>query len=181
LNNKNIEIPEPSHQIETLLRSRTNEYQEEENDEQDLGVFEHKPLPPLPQVAEADGGDDDDDFFDLDDDDDYIRASKPSKGKGKVAEKKAAPMKNDWKHDATWVNNTVGLLMPPPLEASPSATMAVQRELAAMLKEQDHAKSLKELGWYMPPELIGDNLFQWIVELHSFDEALPIAKDLQKK
>jgi len=49
------------------------------------------------------------------------------------------------------------------------------------LREQDHAKSLSELGWYMPPEFIGDNLFQWIVELHSFEKDLPIAKDLKAR
>jgi ubiquitin-conjugating enzyme E2 Q len=59
--------------------------------------------------------------------------------------------------------------------------MALQRELRAMLKEQEKADSLRDLGWYMPPEFVGDNLFQWIVELHSFDEALPIAKDLKAK
>jgi ubiquitin-conjugating enzyme E2 Q len=32
----------------------------------------------------------------------------------------------------------------------------------------------------MPEDFIGDNLFQWIVELHSFDEALPVSKDLKK-
>jgi ubiquitin-conjugating enzyme E2 Q len=33
----------------------------------------------------------------------------------------------------------------------------------------------------MPPDLIGDNLYQWIVEMHSFDPALPLAKDLKAK
>jgi ubiquitin-conjugating enzyme E2 Q len=73
--------------------------------------------------------------------------------------------------------------MPPPFESSPSATMAVQRELKTMLKEQDKAMmspgGLKELGWYMPQESMIDSLFQWIVEMHSFDETLPIAKDLK--
>ena len=50
-----------------------------------------------------------------------------------------------------------------------------------MLKEQDRATSLKELGWYMPPGFIEDNLYQWIVELHSFDKDLPIAKDLAQR
>lgn len=50
-----------------------------------------------------------------------------------------------------------------------------------MMKEQEMAKSLKELGWYMPEEFIRDNLYQWIVELHSFDPDLPIAKDMKAK
>ncbi len=57
--------------------------------------------------------------------------------------------------------------------------MAVQRELRSMLKEQEAANSLRELGWYMPPEFIGDNLFQWIVEMHSFDPSLPIREGFE--
>lgn len=38
--------------------------------------------------------------------------------------------------------------------------MAVQRELRAMLKEQQSAKRLEDLGWYMPESLMSDNLFQ---------------------
>jgi ubiquitin-conjugating enzyme E2 Q len=180
LNSTPLAIPEPSYQLNTLLAARQVEYAEEENDEEDLAIFEHKPA--VPEVIEV--GDDNDEGGFLDDDDDYhVPAPKPpsSKGNGKTTERKSARMKDDWKHDPEWVNNTIAHLMPPPLEATPSATMAVQRELAAMLKEQENAKSLKELGWYMPPELIGDNLFQWIVEMHSFDEAIPVAKDLKQK
>jgi len=71
--------------------------------------------------------------------------------------------------------------MPAPIDSTSMATMSLQRELNAMLKEQECAKSLRELGWYMPPEFIEDNLYQWIVELHSFDKDLPIAKDLTQK
>ena len=69
-------------------------------------------------------------------------------------------------------------LIPPPTESSIQATNALQRELRAMLKEQKAAKSLKDLGWYMPEDLIGDNLYQWIVELHSFDSEIPVARDM---
>lgn len=181
LNGVKIAIPEPSYQIDTLLAARQGEQAEEDNDEEDLAVFQHKPV--VHEVIEVDDDDEQGGFFD-DDDDYHVPAPKPSasaKGKGKATEKKVVPLKDDWKHDPVWVNNTVAHLMPPPLEATPSATMAVQRELTAMLKEQENAKSLKELGWYMPPELIGDNLFQWIVEMHSFDESIPIAKDLKQK
>lgn len=90
-------------------------------------------------------------------------------------------VEDDWTHDEGWVKSTVENLMPPPMEASSMATSALQKELKAMLREQNSARSLKELGWYMPPDFIGDNLFQWIVELHSFDESLPIAKDLKDR
>ena len=69
--------------------------------------------------------------------------------------------------------------IPPPIESSTSATSALQRELKMMLREQRAAKSLRELGWYMPEDLMGDNLYQWIVELHTFDKDIPVAKDME--
>ncbi len=84
--------------------------------------------------------------------------------------------------------------MPPPLEASTAATTAIQRELRAMLKEQAVASrrpgGLHELGWFLPNlgedddnggGGIMDNLFQWIVELHSFDESLPLTEQMKSK
>ncbi|KAF7794138.1 hypothetical protein EIP86_005269 [Pleurotus ostreatoroseus] len=87
----------------------------------------------------------------------------------------------DWTHDHEWVAQCVGLMLPAPVDASRMATTALQKELTAMLKEQESAESLRELGWYMPPSFMNDNLFQWIVELHSFDIELPIAKDLSAR
>lgn len=91
------------------------------------------------------------------------------------------PVLDDWVHDPAWVETCVQHLLPPPADASRMALTSLQRELAAMLKEQSDAKSRKELGWHMPLEFIGDNLFQWIIELHSFDPSLPIARDLEAK
>ncbi|KAI0703481.1 hypothetical protein BC835DRAFT_1028647 [Cytidiella melzeri] len=88
---------------------------------------------------------------------------------------------DDWTHDAVWVGSCIQHMLPPPSDATPMATTSVQRELARMMKEQELAKSLRDLGWYMPPDLVGDNLFQWIIELHSFDPKLPIAEDLRSR
>ncbi|KAI0656109.1 hypothetical protein C8Q70DRAFT_1014692 [Cubamyces menziesii] len=96
-----------------------------------------------------------------------------------TAPEKRNNVAGDWEHDPEWVKQATEHLMPPPIESSPSASSALQRELRSMLKEQRSARSLRELGWYMPEELIGDNLYQWIVELHSFDESIPIARDLK--
>ncbi|KAI0350812.1 hypothetical protein OH77DRAFT_1570284 [Trametes cingulata] len=85
---------------------------------------------------------------------------------------------DDWVHRREWVDECIEHLMPPPAESSPMATSALQKELRAMLKEQNAARSLRELGWYLPEELIGDNLYQWIVELHSFESTLPVARDM---
>ena len=87
---------------------------------------------------------------------------------------------DDWKHDRAWVEQCIAHLIPPPTESSVAATTALQRELKGILKEQKAARSLRELGWYLPEELIGDNLYQWIVELHSFDPTLPIAQDMAR-
>ena len=149
---KRIQFPEPSYKLEKLLKARQKEYFEQDFDEDDKAIFEAKETPANSQREVI------------------IIEDSPPPTKG--------PVLNDWKHDAEWVSASIAHLMPPPFEASPAATMALQRELRAMLKEQDSATSLKEVGWYMPPDFMGDNLFQWIVELHSFDEALPLAKEM---
>ncbi|KAG2071233.1 hypothetical protein BDR04DRAFT_1075782 [Suillus decipiens] len=102
-----------------------------------------------------------------------------------VKQKRLAPHVNgkpdrDWEHDANWVQKNIDLLLPPPVDSTPGATMALQKEFRAMMKEQGGAESLATLGWYMPPEF-NENLFQWVVEMHSFDPDLPIAKDLESK
>jgi hypothetical protein len=150
---KHIQFPEPSYKLEKLLKARRKEYLEEDFDEDDQAIFEAKETPANSQREVI-----------------VIEDSPPPS---------KAPALNDWEHDAEWVTASTAHLMPPPFEASPSATMALQRELRAMVKEQESATSLKDLGWYMPPDLIGDNLFQWIVELHSFEETLPIAKGMK--
>ncbi|KAL0059053.1 hypothetical protein AAF712_014230 [Marasmius tenuissimus] len=184
LANKPVQVPDPSHKLQVILQARREEIDQHEDqpDEHDQEVFGY-----------VDGGSEDKDKgkgkaraeevdTDIEMVDDFI--SNPSAGaaasahRGSKAQTRPA---DDWIHDAEYVQDAVSHLMPPPTTASPAATMAVQRELKHMLKEQDNCSSFKELGWYMPPDLIGDNLFQWIVEMHSFDESLPIAKDLMKE
>lgn len=162
LSQKRIAIPQPSYKLETLIKARNSEYVEEENDEDDVSVFSPPPVAPSHSQSQ-------------------------SQKQREVIEIEDSPeppprrVEDSWVHDPEWVNQTVGHMMPPPREATPMATMSLQRELKAMLREQDQAKSLSELGWYMPTDFIGDNLFQWIVELHSFEKDLPIAKDLKSR
>ena len=66
-----------------------------------------------------------------------------------------------------------------PAYATTSATKALQRELKATLKAQQ-TQPAQELGWFIDPELIA-NIYQWIVELHSFDPGLPLAADMKAK
>ncbi|KAG5729844.1 Ubiquitin-conjugating enzyme E2Q-like protein 1 [Termitomyces sp. T112] len=179
LNSRRIDIPEPTHQIAALLAARQEEFREEANDDEDAAVFDKNVI--SIQTSQTSKDDDSEEMMNVDVDSyetsEYSRAVTSAHS----VSKQSISHFIDWKHDPERVRLTVEHLMPPPSEASPSATMAVQRELRAMLREQQDARSLKELGWFMPPEFVGDNLFQWIVEMHSFDDDLPVARDLKAR
>ncbi|TVY68712.1 Ubiquitin-conjugating enzyme E2 Q2 [Lachnellula suecica] len=64
-----------------------------------------------------------------------------------------------------------------PSYATGMATKALNRNLKEVLDIQKKTP-LHELGWYIEQELIS-NIYQWIVELHSFDPDLQIAKDMK--
>ncbi|KAK2629920.1 hypothetical protein QTJ16_000740 [Diplocarpon rosae] len=68
-------------------------------------------------------------------------------------------------------------MLQPPLYATSTASKTLNRNLKDVLAIQ-RKTPLHELGWYINPELIG-NIYQWIVELHSFDASLPLAKDMK--
>lgn len=68
-------------------------------------------------------------------------------------------------------------LLAAPVYATPTATKLLHRHLQTALKLQER-EELHELGWYIDASLI-KTVYQWIVELHSFDPALPLAKDLK--
>jgi ubiquitin-conjugating enzyme E2 Q len=155
LGGKEIHIPLPEYKLEKLRRDRENEYIEEDQDEDDISLFT----------------------------DPTSVSSQPVKSAAHDVEgpRTVARPANDWKHNPDWVRETITHMMPAPIDSTSMATMALQRELNTMLKEQEHAKSWRELGWHMPSEFIEDNLYQWIVELHSFDKDLQIAKDLAQR
>lgn len=159
-----IKIPEPSYKIQTLLDARRSEFMEEGPDEDDQLVFNHVPESSTQSQKQHQNQSQID----------HTRSST-------TASKRKIPIENDWEHSPDYVRAAVEHLLPPPEDSSTTATMALQRELRSMIKEQETAPSFKELGWYMPPEFNEDNLFQWIVEMHSFDPDIPIAKDLVAK
>jgi len=172
VNSKVIAIPDPAFKVESLLSARKGDYILEDADEEDMAIFQLDLSKKEVKASQKE-------HYDLDDDDDYrVPTASSSKPKAQSAPKRP---KDDWKHDADYVTRTLENLMLPPFQSSPSASMAIQRELKSMIKEQDMAPALRDLGWYMPPDLIGDNLYQWIVEMHSLDLALPIAKDMKAK
>ncbi|PHH67579.1 hypothetical protein CDD82_1307 [Ophiocordyceps australis] len=70
--------------------------------------------------------------------------------------------------------------MPEPSWAasSPQALAALGREIKEL--HQTQAKTaIRDLGWYIDVARV-DNLFHWIVELHSFEESLPLAQDMAR-
>ena len=76
-------------------------------------------------------------------------------------------------------------LMPVPEYATSGTTKRLMNELMSLAKVQDAANPA-ELGWYIDIEKI-DNVYQWIVELHSFHtfevkgKKLPLADEMKKK
>lgn len=66
----------------------------------------------------------------------------------------------------------------PPSFATETASRALARELQKLQAIQAKT-ALHELGWYMDFDQV-TNLFQWIVELHSFDRELPLARDMRQ-
>ncbi|KAJ3560739.1 hypothetical protein NPX13_g9201 [Xylaria arbuscula] len=65
----------------------------------------------------------------------------------------------------------------PPSYATGPAQRIIQRELQKLEKTQSETP-LHDLGWYIDFGKI-ENMFQWIIELHSFDPSLPLAGDMK--
>lgn len=108
--------------------------------------------------------------------------SQPNKGKGKALPK----LPFSAKPDASKTDFVPGSLdhkslplLEPPSYATSMATKSLQRELTATLRVQD-THPAHELGWYIDRELV-NNVYQWIVELHSFESHLPLAQDMKSK
>ncbi|KAM0235421.1 hypothetical protein ACHAPO_005707 [Fusarium lateritium] len=60
--------------------------------------------------------------------------------------------------------------------SSPAALRALNNQIKELQKVQSNA-NIATLGWYIDFEKL-DNLFRWIVELHSFDMDLALAQDM---
>jgi ubiquitin-conjugating enzyme E2 Q len=65
-----------------------------------------------------------------------------------------------------------------PAFATPQATKRLSKTLQELVKVQNGSK-LHELGWWIDVDQV-ENLYQWIIELHSFDKTLPLADDMKK-
>jgi ubiquitin-conjugating enzyme E2 Q len=109
----------------------------------------------------------------LSDDDD--EAMEKSANENKTAKRNEAP-KTDFIPDQ--LDASTLPLLAAPTNASTSATKALLSTLKQTLHTQK-TTPLHELGWYIPESLI-TNIYQWIVELHTFDPTLPLAHDMKK-
>jgi ubiquitin-conjugating enzyme E2 Q len=69
-------------------------------------------------------------------------------------------------------------LLGEPTYANPAATKILNREIKALTKVMNSTPP-HELGWYIDTASLS-NMYQWIVEFHSFPMDLPLAQDLRK-
>jgi ubiquitin-conjugating enzyme E2 Q len=69
-------------------------------------------------------------------------------------------------------------ILQPPVYATPLASRALMSELKRFRKSQATTQQ-HELGWYMDTDRI-ENIYQWIVELHSFDYSTTLAQDMRR-
>lgn len=70
------------------------------------------------------------------------------------------------------------IFLRPPTYASNLATRRLTNDLSNLIKlQQSHP--LPDLGFYIDPERV-DNVYQWLVELHSFPPTLPLAQDMER-
>ena len=67
-------------------------------------------------------------------------------------------------------------MLKPPSNASPATTKTLLKALNETLQVQKSTPA-HELGWYVHGDQI-ENVYQWIVEMHSFEATLPLAKDM---
>jgi ubiquitin-conjugating enzyme E2 Q len=66
-----------------------------------------------------------------------------------------------------------------PAFATTAASRRLQKDFQTLLKVQE-LTPLHELGWYTNPEQF-NNMYQWIIEFHSFEKDLPLAKQMKQK
>lgn len=82
------------------------------------------------------------------------------------------------------LDHTTLVQLPTPTYANMGATRRLQSDFRELLKVQETTPS-HELGWYVDPAKF-DNVYQWIVELHSFEmfnegkKVLPLVTDMKK-
>lgn len=114
-------------------------------------------------------------------DEDEVQSTKASSGAPGSSAKNSTEARQPSKSDFCpgTLNTTTLPMLEPPSYATSTASKTLQKELTATLKIQD-STPLAELGWYLDREIIS-NVYQWIVELHSFEPQLPLARDMASR
>lgn len=120
---------------------------------------------------------------DNDDDDDAASVETlPEDRQVLLSDEESAPRKQSKLSITSFEPNTLDVssiqLLGEPAYATPRATKTLQKVLRQALNTQDK-RPQHELGWYINANHI-DNVYQWIVELHSFEKHLQIARDLEQ-
>ncbi|KAI9046781.1 hypothetical protein LZ554_009518 [Drepanopeziza brunnea f. sp. 'monogermtubi'] len=136
-----------------------------------IKMFESKKIESL---SESDGENASDLNLMCSDDDSF---AVKDKGKGPMVLNSKQPAKPMTDFIAGSLDQHTLPMLQPPVYATPMASNALNRNLQELLAIQQKTP-LHELGWYIDPDLIS-NIYQWIVELHSFDASLPLAKDMK--
>ncbi|KAK7182638.1 hypothetical protein DPSP01_011464 [Paraphaeosphaeria sporulosa] len=114
----------------------------------------------------------------------------PSKGKGKVTSgffsrmigtksSPPPPIKVLTDYVPGKLDYSLLQMLARPAWATPSATRRLMQDFKAVIAIQNRTP-LHELGWHIDEEKM-ENMYQWIVELHSFDPELPLAQDMKKR
>lgn len=95
----------------------------------------------------------------------------------------AAPWASRLSKPGAFVPGVLDLSDLPQLEfpsyASGGASKRIQSDLKSIIKLQK-TQPLDELGFYVDEDRT-DNIYQWIVELHSFPDHLPLVRDMKEK
>ncbi|KAF2130475.1 hypothetical protein P153DRAFT_218850 [Dothidotthia symphoricarpi CBS 119687] len=66
-----------------------------------------------------------------------------------------------------------------PAWATTSATKCLMKDFKSLIHVQNTTPA-HELGWHIDQDKM-ENMYQWIVELHSFDPVLPLAKEMKQR
>ncbi|CAG7927059.1 unnamed protein product [Penicillium olsonii] len=133
------------------------------------------------KIIVKDRGDENDDIASVgtDIEDIYILLSddeEPKSNPKTVQDEKVGGVPKTPFHPGTLQEDSLPALSHPQYASTP-ATKILQQHLAATVKIQQEIP-IQDLGWYVNHKLV-NTVYQWIVELHSFDAEIPLAQDLQ--
>ncbi|KAF1944782.1 hypothetical protein EJ02DRAFT_452121 [Clathrospora elynae] len=125
----------------------------------------------------------DEDYKEADDSLPTPNSIKEDKGKAKIGSLDSKFFVKPSKPLTDYVPGTLDYSTLPMLQmptwATTSATKRLMKDFKDVIQTQNKDPP-HELGWHIDEDKM-DNIYQWIVELHSFDPTLPLAKDMKQK